>query len=245
MAEKKTFKKKDMVGTPRGYVKKADVERVDREMTPILKGATTALSFMPIVGPGARAGMMAYRGSKAAKAAASVASKAKKGGDASRRFSPAGAKKAAKEAPKSDATNKVLAGLGGVTAAGYAASKFRSSKDKGGGPEARQGSSSPSIKPRKMNIIKPDKNVEPKKSEAASTKSMEKAYQAIGTRTGTDAPVRAVRRAIPIPQPKPDRPKKADKSSGRVAFEKEFAKNRKAGKKSFDFRGKKYSTKLK
>lgn len=46
--EKKTFANKDMVGTPRGYVKKSDMERVDREMTPILEGATTVLSLTPL-----------------------------------------------------------------------------------------------------------------------------------------------------------------------------------------------------
>jgi hypothetical protein len=57
----------------------------------------------------------------------------------------------------------------------------------------------------------------------------------------------------PIPKPKPDRKPKpatdksrvAGKSKTRVAFEQEFAKQRKAGKKEFTFKGKKYTTKLK
>jgi hypothetical protein len=59
--------------------------------------------------------------------------------------------------------------------------------------------------------------------------------------------------AAPIPKPKPDRKPKpatdksrvAGKSKTRVAFEQEFAKQRKAGKKEFTFKGKKYTTKLK
>lgn len=37
----------DMVGTPRGYVSKSAMQRVDREMTPILNRATSVLSVLP------------------------------------------------------------------------------------------------------------------------------------------------------------------------------------------------------
>lgn len=39
---------KEMVGTPRGYVKKQDVKRVDRNMKPILERATTVLGLTPL-----------------------------------------------------------------------------------------------------------------------------------------------------------------------------------------------------
>lgn len=51
----------------------------------------------------------------------------------------------------------------------------------------------------------------------------------------------------PIPKAKPAKPEKKGKSKTRIAFEKEFAKARKAGKKEFKFRGgkfKSYNTKL-
>lgn len=245
MADKKTFGNKDMVGTPRGYVKKKDVERVDREMTPILKGATTALTFMPVVGPMARAGVIAYRGAKAAKAV----TKAKDAVKAGRRFAPAGAKEAPKAAPKKgiDATTATVAGLGGATAIGAGASKLMPAREgksrellprpaklliQGGGPKARQGSSSASM---------------PKKFSVASTKDVEKAYQSVNRKHGTDRPVGEVFRQAPIPKAKPamDKSRLAGKSKTRIAFEKEFAKQRKAGKKEFTFKGKKYTTKLK
>lgn len=47
------------------------------------------------------------------------------------------------------------------------------------------------------------------------------------------------------PTKKPSAPKSTAKSATRVAFEKEFAKQRKSGAKEFTFRGKKYNTKLK
>lgn len=89
---------------------------------------------------------------------------------------------------------------------------------------------------------------------ASSTKDVEKAYQTVGTRTRLDDPVRSVRRAIPIPRAKPadqgggpaeKKAKPSGKSSIRAAFEKEFAKNRKIGRKTFKFRGGEYSTKVK
>jgi hypothetical protein len=46
----------------------------------------------------------------------------------------------------------------------------------------------------------------------------------------------------PIPKA---RPEKAGKSKTRTAFEAEFAKNRRAGKKEFTFQGKRYTTKIK
>ena len=79
---------------------------------------------------------------------------------------------------------------------------------------------------------------------ASSTKDVEKAYQTVGTKTRLDDPVTSVRRAIPIPKAKPAEAKPAGKSSIRKAFEAEFSKNRKAGRKTFKFRGKDYSTKL-
>lgn len=80
---------------------------------------------------------------------------------------------------------------------------------------------------------------------ASSTKDVEKAYQTVGTKTRLDDPVRSVRRAIPIPKAKPTQEKPAGKSATRIAFEKKFAEARADKKKVFDFRGKKYSTKLK
>lgn len=47
------------------------------------------------------------------------------------------------------------------------------------------------------------------------------------------------------PAKKPSTPKSTAKGATRVAFEKEFAKQRKSGAKEFTFRGKKYNTKLK
>lgn len=54
-------------------------------------------------------------------------------------------------------------------------------------------------------------------------------------------------KAVPIPKAKPavDKSRVAGKSKTRIAFEQEFAKQRKAGKKEFTFRGKRYTTKLK
>jgi hypothetical protein len=244
MADKKTFANKDMVGTPRGYVKKKDVERVDREMTPILKGATAALGLMPVVGPAARAGMVAYRGAKAAKAV----TKAKDAVKAGRRFAPAGAKEAPKAAPKaatkkSDGVNATLAGLGGATAIGYGASKmFPARKGEtagsyparkpGGGPQARQGSSPAS----KRFPVESTKN-----AEARST------YTKNPTQRPYDASKSPAVAKPPVPKAKPamDKSRLAGKSKTRIAFEKEFAKQRKAGKKEFTFKGKKYTTKLK
>jgi hypothetical protein len=51
-------------------------------------------------------------------------------------------------------------------------------------------------------------------------------------------------KARPADLKKKAAPKKEKKSKTRIAFEKEFAKNRKAGKKEFKFRGGKYNTKL-
>lgn len=250
MADKKTFGNKDMVGTPRGYVKKKDVERVDREMTPILKGATTALTFMPVVGPAARAGMVAYRGAKAAKAVGQAVTKAKDAAKAGRRFAPAGAKEAPKAAPKaatkkSDGVNATLAGLGGATAIGYGASKmFPARKGEtagsyparkpGGGPQARQGSSPASM---------------PKKFPVESTKNAgaRSTYSDNPTQRAYDSSKSPSAAKPPIPKAKPamDKSRLAGKSKTRIAFEKEFAKQRKAGKKEFTFKGKKYTTKLK
>jgi hypothetical protein len=77
--------------------------------------------------------------------------------------------------------------------------------------------------------------------------SFETAYQNVNRKHGTDRAARIVQRQIPIPKPKPatDKSRVAGKSKTRKAFEQEFAKQRKAGKKEFTFKGKKYTTKLK
>jgi hypothetical protein len=234
MADKKTFATKDKVGTPRGYVNKEDIERVDREMRPILEGATGVLAGAIPLGRVAKMGTIMYRGAKAAKAVKGASEAAKTAASAGRRYAPKGAKQVVKEAPKkADGTNKVLAGLGGVTAVGYGASKLAPARKaearRGGGPSARQGSSSASMAAKKPPV------------------SFETAYQSVNRKHGTDKPVTAVRRAIPIPQAKPavDKSRVAGKSKTRKAFEQEFAKQRKSGKKEFTFKGKKYTTKLK
>lgn len=240
MADKKTFANKDMVGTPRGYVKKKDIERVDREMKPILEGAAIGLSLTPL-GRVARTGAALYRGAKALKKGTEAIQRAKTASGPVRRYAPKGAKQVVKEAPKkSDGTNKVLAGLGGATAIGYGASKMfparkgetagrHPARKPGGGPTARQGSSSASM------VAK------------SPPASFETAYQNVNRKHGTDRAARIVQRQIPIPKPKPatDKSRVAGKSKARKAFEQEFAKQRKAGKKEFTFKGKKYTTKLK
>lgn len=115
---------------------------------------------------------------------------------------------------------------------------------RGGGPARRQGSSAPSF------VAAPDR-----KSEPMSNADVQKAYRSINTRTKTDDPVTGVRRAIPIPKAKPanlkkkvEKRKPEKKSKTRIAFEKEFAAARKAGKKKFSSKLGKYgtySTKLK
>jgi len=96
---------------------------------------------------------------------------------------------------------------------------------------------------------------------AMSTADVQKAYRSISRGTKTDDPVTGVRRRIATPKLRPDNlntsaksKKKVEKrgvekkSKTRIAFEKEFAAARKAGKKTFPSKlGKygKYSTKLK
>lgn len=64
MEKRKTFASKDMVGTPRGYVKKEDVERVDREMQPVIDAAGEVLPYLPLVGPASKAYKAAQGGAK-------------------------------------------------------------------------------------------------------------------------------------------------------------------------------------
>ena len=64
MEKRKTFASKDMVGTPRGYVKKEDVERVDREMQPVIDAAGEILPYLPFVGPASKAYKAAQGGAK-------------------------------------------------------------------------------------------------------------------------------------------------------------------------------------
>lgn len=105
------------------------------------------------------------------------------------------------------------------------------------------------------------KAVNPYKSEPMSNADVQKAYRSINTRTKTDDPVTGVRRAIPVPKARPadldtsakskkkvEKRKPEKKSKTRIAFEKEFAAARKAGKKKFSSKLGKYgtySTKLK
>ena len=121
---------------------------------------------------------------------------------------------------------------------------------RGGGPARRQGSSAPSF------VAAPDRNSEP-----MSNADVQKAYRSINTRTKTDDPVTGVRRRIATPKARPadlntsakskkkvEKRKPEKKSKTRIAFEKEFAAARKAGKKKFDSKLGKYgtySTKLK
>jgi hypothetical protein len=94
---------------------------------------------------------------------------------------------------------------------------------------------------------------------AMSNADVQKAYQSISRGTKTDDPVLGVRRRIATPKLRPDNlntsvKKKVEKrgvekkSKTRIAFEKEFAAARKAGKKTFPSKLGKfgtYSTKLK
>lgn len=121
---------------------------------------------------------------------------------------------------------------------------------RGGGPARRQGSSAPSF------VAAPDR-----KSEPMSNADVQKAYQKINTGTKTDDPVTGVRRRIATPKARPadlntsakskkkvEKRKPEKKSKTRIAFEKEFAAARKAGKKKFSSKLGKYgtySTKLK
>ena len=121
---------------------------------------------------------------------------------------------------------------------------------RGGGPARRQGSSAPSF------VAAPDR-----KSEPMSNADVQKAYRSINTRTKTDDPVTGVRRRIATPKARPadlntsakskkkvEKRKPEKKSKTRIAFEKEFAAARKAGKKKFSSKLGKfgtYSTKLK
>jgi hypothetical protein len=105
------------------------------------------------------------------------------------------------------------------------------------------------------------KAVNPYKSEPMSNADVQKAYQKINTGTKTDDPVTGVRRRIATPKARPadlntsakskkkvEKRKPEKKSKTRIAFEKEFAAARKAGKKKFTSKiGKygSYSTKLK
>ena len=66
------------------------------------------------------------------------------------------------------------------------------------------------LKEMRPDYQRPGEKAPVKKANPSATKDWEKAYQTLGTKTGVDAPVRAVRRAIPIPQPKPDMPKKVE-----------------------------------
>lgn len=173
MAENKTFASKDMVGTPRGYVKKKDIERVDREMEPILEGTTGALLMISPFGRAAGRGMAAYRGYKAGKAVQKAVGAAKAG----KRFSVEGAKTFTKAKPQV-ATPKNVAKVGGATGAavgGYYATKELA----------------------KMRDAKGDV--------AKDRPSYQEAYENVNRKHGTDVPVAQVRRAIPIPKPKPER----------------------------------------
>jgi hypothetical protein len=121
---------------------------------------------------------------------------------------------------------------------------------RGGGPARRQGSSAPSF------VAAPDR-----KSEPMSNADVQKAYRSINTGTKTDDPVTGVRRRIATPKARPadlntsakskkkvEKRKPEKKSKTRIAFEKEFAAARKAGKKKFGSKLGKYgtySTKLK
>ena len=98
-------------------------------------------------------------------------------------------------------------------------------------------------------------------SKAMSNADVQKAYRSINTGTKTDDPVTGVRRRIATPKARPadlntsakskkkvEKRKPEKKSKTRIAFEKEFAAARKAGKKKFGSKLGKYgtySTKLK
>lgn len=96
----------------------------------------------------------------------------------------------------------------------------------------------------KGNAAKPD-------ASKAKSNDYDKAYQSM-KRAGMDRPydVRTAPSVTKKPTLRPAdlktaTPKKTvGKSKTRIAFEKEFAANRKAGKKTFAFRGKSYNTKL-
>jgi len=120
---------------------------------------------------------------------------------------------------------------------------------RGGGPAKRQGSSAPSF------VAAPDR-----KSEPMSNADVQKAYQSINTKAGLQAPVRQQRQLVPSrvkarpadldtsSKKKVEKRKVEKKSKTRIAFEKEFAAARKAGKKKFASKLGKYgtySTKLK
>jgi hypothetical protein len=98
----------------------------------------------------------------------------------------------------------------------------------------------------------------PKSTPVESTKSVESSSKAMKNPTqraydkynpnysGAGAPLRpGVKPPIPKAKPAVEKPRSTGKSKTRIAFEQEFAKQRKAGKKEFTFRGKRYTTKLK
>lgn len=325
--EKKTFANKDMVGTPRGYVKKKDIERVDREMTPILEGATTVLSLTPI-GRAVRAGKAAPKliekssqkllsgpqkakeiskeafekavtvpkqgraleGMYRAEKATAAAKKAKEGRAGS--FAVKGAEKktavakiAKKAAPKKAGPDKKVpkksdsgtftsarrigdvkksrgpfgalvkrpdnlpkaagGGSRGVQRFGQGA-KLDSGKSRivglsplgkaavGAGVAGGAGTAAYLTRAKEGSAA--DRGFGPKSRQGSSAPSMAK-KGGPEKRQGSSSPAMA---KPPVPKAKPDR----GKSKTRMAFEKEFAKQRKAGKKEFTFKGKKYNTKL-
>jgi hypothetical protein len=282
MAEKKTFANKDMVGTPRGYVKKKDIERVDREMTPILQGATTALSLTPL-GRGVSAarnipgvvrkflpaGKAAARAEKAAEAAAKVKSSGPKG-----RYSVKGAEKkpdvvvppkppkAAKPKVEKPAP-KPRTGPSGTSYSAASVSKARSGPPKRG--PVKKAEKSGMSTPKKVGIAAAGtgtvvggyygaKEMQARRAEAGKSRSFADRGGGPKSRQGSSAPSMAKKGGPekrqgssspamakpPVPKAKPDR----GKSKTRMAFEREFFKQRKAGKKEFTFNGKKYNTKL-
>ena len=73
---------------------------------------------------------------------------------------------------------------------------------------------------------KADLEKQKKSSSVASTKDVEKAYQSVNRKHGTDRPVREVFRQVPIPKAKPDKPVEQKPAAPKAASD----KSRVAGK---------------
>jgi hypothetical protein len=293
MAENQYLKKNsDMVGTPRGYVKKKAIERVDREMEPILEKATTVLSFTPLgrAAAGTRAasslfghvpgvvrkftpsGRAAARGEKAADAA--TRSKSKSGGSYNVKYTTKRTiQEPAKEAPKAAA--KPRKSSSGTSYSSESLSRARSgpasrapkkpqmSEAKrvglaGGATAGIVGGyyGSQQFAAKKASAEKPRtfggaRSGERSGSRPAAKSSLVGLRALVGTRTPVGARAgetpggyqkKAAQVLIQTPKAPPS---SSSKSKTRIAFEKEFAKQRKSGAKTFTFQGKRYTTKVK
>lgn len=281
MAENQYLKKNsDMVGTPRGYVKKKAIERVDREMEPILEKATTVLSFTPLgrAAAGTRAasslfgkdagvvrkftpsGRAAARGEKAAEAA--TRAKSGSGGSYNVKYTTKRTiQEPAKEAPKAAA--KPRKSSSGTSYSSESLSRARS------GPVSRAPKKPQMSEAKRVGLAggatagivggyygsqqfaaKKASAEKPRTFGGARSGERPGAYPAakripVGARAGeTPGGYQKKAAQVLIQTPKAP-PSSSSKSKTRIAFEKEFAKQRKSGAKTFTFQGKRYTTKVK